>query len=159
MNSIQQLQKELINLNIRKVNIKDYNSVINLYKQLYDVEKVFDDNLIDEYKVDEKQENKIKKRIKSRKEIFLVAEIDNKVVGLIDGYIIESLYYKNKVSYLDHICVDEKYRNNGIGTMLINEFSNFSKKKGAKFIKLNAFENNVPAINFYKKKCCTNRKV
>ena len=103
MNSIQQLQKELINLNIRKVNIKDYNSVINLYKQLYDVEKVFDDNLIDEYKVDEKQENKIKKRIKSRKEIFLVAEIDNKVVGLIDGYIIESLYYKDKVSYLDHI--------------------------------------------------------
>ena len=56
-------------MNIRKVNIKDYNSVINLYKQLYDVEKVFDDNLIDEYKVDEivlgfpKNMNDIKKKI------------------------------------------------------------------------------------------------
>ena len=102
-------------MNIRKVNIDDYKDVINLYKQLFDAEKVFDDNLVRTYKVGEKEEKKIKKRIKSRKEIFLVAEIDNKIVGLIDGYIIESIYHKDKVSYLDHLCVDEKYRNKGIG--------------------------------------------
>lgn len=138
-------------MDIRKVNINDYNGVINLYKQLYDAEKVFDDNLARTYKVDENEEKKIKKRIKSRKEIFLVAELDDKIVGLIDGYIIESIHFKENVAYLDHLCVDEKYRNNDIGSKLIEEFSKISKTKGAKYIKLNAFENNEPAVNLYNK--------
>ena len=138
-------------MNIRKVSINDYDSVISLYKQLYDAEKVFDDNLVRKYIVDEKQEAKIIKRIKSRKEIFLVAEIDNKIVGLVDGYIIESIYYNKKVSYLDHLCVDKKYRNNDIGYKLIEEFGKVAKKKGAEYIKLNAFENNIPAVSLYKK--------
>ena len=75
-------------MNIRKVNINDYDDVANLYTQLFDAEKGFDDNIVDTYSIDEKVEKIIKKRIKSRKEIFLVAEIDNKIVGLNDGYII-----------------------------------------------------------------------
>ena len=138
-------------MNIRKININDYKDVINLYKQLFDAEKVFDDNIVRTYKVDEKEEKKIKKRIKSRKKIFLVAEIDNKIVGLIDGYVIENIYYKEKVSYLDHLCVDKKYRKNEIGSKLIEKFTEVSKKKGAKYIKLNAFENNIPAISLYNK--------
>lgn len=138
-------------MDIRKVNINDYKYIINLYEQLFDAEKVFDDNLVSAYKIDEKEEEKIKKRIKSRKEIFLVAVIDNKIVGLIDGYIIESIFYKEKISYLDHLCVDEKYRNNEIGSKPIERFIEISKKKGAKYIKLNAFEKNIPAISLYNK--------
>jgi len=45
-------------MNIRKANINDYESVINLYKQLFDTEKVFDDNVVKTYKVDEQEEKK-----------------------------------------------------------------------------------------------------
>ena len=138
-------------MNIRKVNINDYDDVANLYTQLFDAEKGFDDNIVNTYIIDEKVEKIIKKRIKSRKEIFLVAEIDNKIVGLIDGFIIESICYKEKVAYLDHLCVDEKYRNNDIGSKLIDEFSKKAEKKGAKYIKLNAFEENIPAVSLYRK--------
>ena len=138
-------------MNIRKVNINDYDDVANLYTQLFDAEKGFDDNIVDTYIIDEKVEKIIKKRIKSRKEIFLVAEIDNKIVGLIDGYIIESICYKEKVAYLDHICVDKNHRNNDIGSKLIEEFSKKVEKKGAKYIKLNAFEENIPAVSLYRK--------
>ena len=138
-------------MNIRKVNINDYDDVANLYTQLFDAERGFDDNIVDTYSIDEKVEKIIKKRIKSRKEIFLVAEIDNKIVGLIDGYIIESICYKEKVAYLDHICVDKNHRNNDIGSKLIEEFSKKVEKKGAKYIKLNAFEENIPAVSLYRK--------
>ena len=138
-------------MNIRKVNINDYDDVANLYTQLFDAEKGFDDNIVDTYIIDEKVEKIIKKRIKSRKEIFLVAEIDNKIVGLIDGYIIESICYKEKVAFLDHICVDKNHRNNDIGSKLIEEFSKKVEKKGAKYIKLNAFEENIPAVSLYRK--------
>lgn len=138
-------------MNIRKVNIDDYKEVLRLYKELYEAERVFDNNLTEEYLLDDKLENKIKKRIRSRKEIFLVVEIDKKIVGLIDGYMLENIHHKEKVVYLDHLCVDKDYRKQKIGTTLIKEFSDIAKKKGAKLIMLNAFENNVKAINLYKK--------
>ena len=109
-------------MKIRKVNIEDYLEVINLYTQLHDAEKEFDDNLVEELIIDENQEKKIKRRMKSRKEIFLVAELENKVVGLIDGFIIDDIFFKEKIAYLDHICVDRNHRNKEIGTKLIKEF-------------------------------------
>lgn len=135
---------------IRKANTNDYNDVIKLYKQLHDTEVVFDDNINREFLIDEKNEKIIKNKLKSRKYIFLVAEVDNKIVGLLDGYIIDSIFYLEKIGYLDHLCVDEEYRNNQIGSKLIKEFINISKKKKAKYIKLNSFNNNK-SINLYKR--------
>ena len=138
-------------MKIRSAKIDDCDAITSLYKQLYDTEKVFDDNLINEYIIDDKQLKSIRKKIKSRKEIFLVAEMEQKIVGVIDGYIIDSIHYKEKVSFLEHLCVDKKYRKKRIATELIQEFSNKSKEKGATYIKLYAFENNSNAIKLYNK--------
>ncbi len=93
------------------------------------------------------------KYISSRKKIFLVAEIDKKIIGYVNGYIVENpdIYYREPVAYLDCLCVDKVSRKQGIGKKLIDEFSSIVKKKGAKYVKLNAFENNTPAVNLYKK--------
>ena len=138
-------------MKIRSAKIDDCDAITSLYKQLYDTEKAFDDNLINEYIIDDKQLKSIRKKIKSRKEIFLVAEMDQKIVGVIDGYIIDSIHYKEKVSFLEHLCVDKKYRKKRIATELIQEFSNKSKEKGAMYIKLYAFEKNSNAIKLYNK--------
>ena len=138
-------------MKIRSAEIDDCDAITSLYKQLYDTEKAFDDNLINEYILDDKQLKSIRKKIKSRKEIFLVAEMDQKIVGVIDGYIIDSIHYKEKVSFLEHLCVDKKYRKKRIATELIQEFSNKTKEKGATYIKLYAFENNSNAIKLYNK--------
>ena len=138
-------------MKIRSAKIDDCDAITSLYKQLYDTEKAFDDNLINEYIIDDKQLKSIRKKIKSRKEIFLVAEMDQKIVGVIDGYIIDSIHYKEKVSFLEHLCVDKKYRKKRIATELIQEFSNKSKEKGALYIKLYAFEKNRNAIKLYNK--------
>ena len=138
-------------MKIRSAKIDDCDAITSLYKQLYDTEKAFDDNLINEYILDDKQLKSIRKKIKSRKEIFLVAEMDQKIVGVIDGYIIDSIHYKEKVSFLEHLCVDKKYRKKRIATELIQEFSHKSKEKGATYIKLYAFEKNSNAIKLYNK--------
>jgi ribosomal protein S18 acetylase RimI-like enzyme len=59
--------------------------------------------------------------------------------------------FKVKVKNLKGMCVDKKVRKQGIGKKLIDAFSDIAKKKGAKYVKLNAFENNIPAISLYKK--------
>ena len=116
-------------MKIRSAKIDDCDAITSLYKQL----------------------KSIRKKINSRKEILLVAEMDQKIVGVIDGYIIDSIHYKEKVSFLEHLCVDKKYRKKRIATELIQEFSNKSKEKGAPYIKLYAFEKNSNAIKLYNK--------
>lgn len=94
-------------------------------------------------------------KTKFRGEILIHAgkDIDEKVVAYVNGYIVENseIYYKEPVAYLDCLCVDKDARKQGIGKKLIDEFSNIVKEKGAKYVKLNAFENNIPAVNLYKK--------
>lgn len=138
-------------MHIRKAKIEDYNQIIKLYNELYDTEKVFDINLSKTYDISDKQRIKIEKRIKSRKEIFLVAEDKEKIIGLIDGYILDNNHHIEKVGYLDHLCVKKGYRNLGVANKLIDDFSVKMKNKNVSYLKLNAFENNIPAINLYKK--------
>ena len=84
-------------------------------------------------------------------EMLESAEMDQKIAGVIDGYIIDSIHYKEKVSFLEHLCVDKKSRKKRIATELIQEFSNKSKEKGAAYIKLYAFEKNSNAVKLYNK--------
>lgn len=139
-------------INIRKARKCDFDEIFKLAKQLYETELPFDKNLYEDYYNGKKSKEDLKKSISSRKRTFLVAEEDNNIVGYIDGYLIEDKeVYINKVSYIDHLCVDSKHRNKGIGKMLMDEFTKIMKEKNAKFIKLNAFENNIPAVSMYKK--------
>ncbi len=143
----------LKDLTIRKATENDFDSILNLASQLYKTEQPFDRNIKDGYYQTVTGRKELLKSIKSRKRIFLVAMIKNNVVGYVNGYIYdkEDVYIK-KVAYLDQISVDKNYKQKGIGTKLIDEFTNKVKKKGAEYIKLNAFEDNEPAIKLYGKK-------
>lgn len=45
--------------------------------------------------------------------------------------------------------VEEQYRNQGIGTLLINEVKKNAKEKGAKRLRVGAIAQNAEAIQFY----------
>ena len=138
---------------IRKAKKSDINDIIKLADQLRKTEACLDKNLKnDSYLSDVYKERQLK-YIASRKKIYLVLENDGKLVGYINGYIVENtdIYYKEPVAYLDCLCIDKSVRKQGLGKKLIDEFTSIVKQKGVKYIKLNAFENNIPAMNLYKK--------
>ena len=138
-------------INIRKAKVSDYEVIFDLYKQLYEAESVFDDNLKKDYYETEEAKEKVLKAVRARKKTFLVAEENKKVVGLVDGYMIDSNHHIQKVAYLDHLCVYKNFRKKGIGKMLIDEFNKRMKEQGAKSVKLNAFRQNYPASSLYEK--------
>ena len=139
-------------MKIRKVLISDFEDILRLQLQLEDAEVVFDNNLVKHCYDTEEGRKKLKKRIRAKSNIFFVMEDDNKIVGFIDGSVPEDeWWYKEKVAYIDHLCVDSSYRNKGIATELMAEFENVAKEIGAKYIRLLAFPNNKPAVTFYKK--------
>lgn len=81
---------------------------------------------------------------------FLVAEAENKVVGLCLYYMAYSTW-KGKMLYLEDLVVTEAYRRYGLGKRLFDGFARRSLELGAKRLKWQVLEWNDPAIAFYKK--------
>lgn len=139
-------------MKIRKVLISDFEDILRLQLQLEDTEVVFDSNLCEHFYDTEDGRKRLKKRIRSKSNIFFVVEDNGKVIGFIDGNVPDDeWWYKENVAYVDHLCVDSSYRKQGIATKLMIEFEKSVKELGVKDIRLLAFPNNKPAISFYKK--------
>lgn len=138
------------NIKFRKAKISDFDVILDLVSQLWDTESIISDILNKDYYKTEKAKEHLLKDIKSKKLMFIVAVLDKKVIGMADGYILkEENAYNKKIAHLDRLVVDKNYRGKGIGKELIEEFSARMKKKGCNYVKLNAFEENLPAVKCY----------
>lgn len=82
---------------------------------------------------------------------------DNKVIGLIMGYV--RAY--DEYDYLDYKCprsgeiseliVSKNIRSNGVGQILMNKMEEYFKSIGCEYIFIDVFTYNDKAINFYRK--------
>lgn len=140
-------------MNIRRVVKEDFEGILNLQLQLEAVEIKFDDNLKEKCYATNKGMEKLKNRIADKENISYVAiDKGNTIIGFIDGRVPnDEWWYKETVAYLNHICVDQNYRRKGIAIVLLQEFEQEAKNKGAKYIRILAFPKNKPAISFYSK--------
>ena len=85
-------------------------------------------------------------------EVVFIAFVDNKIVGYLAGCINLNLSYIIKsLAEIDNMFILEEYRDQGIGTKLINEFREYCLKFGIQEIKVGANAKNINAINFYRK--------
>ncbi len=131
-------------IKIRKGTKKDLAKVLELIKELADYEGGLDEVLISERDLEEYGfcENPLY--------FLLVAESDNNVVGLAI-YFIHFSTWKGKCLYLEDLIVSNKFRRNGIGTMLFETLIKIAHKKSMKRIMWQVLHWNKSAINFYKK--------
>ena len=110
-------------MKIRKVRKEDYEQILNLQLELEDEECCYDKNLKKYCYDTEKGRKKLEDRINDENTIMYVAEIDETIIGFIDGYIADDeWWYESTMAYLAHIIVTKKYRNRGIGSLLIKKF-------------------------------------
>ena len=131
-------------ITIREGTAKDIPTIFKLIKELALYEKAPDEVITNEEQMYEDGfgENAIFK--------FIVAEVDNEVIGM-------ALYYwkystwKGKGIYLDDIVVTEKFRRKGIGKLLMDEIIKIAAREKANKLEWQVLDWNEPAINFYKK--------
>lgn len=72
---------------------------------------------------------------------------EGKNIGLLAFYINN----ETKISYLTLIVIKNQYQNFGFGKKLLELYENISKKEKMNILKLEVFNKNLKAINFYKK--------
>ena len=132
-------------ITVREISVNDYNDIYLLNQQLgylYEIEKV---------------KERIEYITENTKDIILVAEQNNEVIGFIHGSPYELLYSDSLMNVLGFV-VKEKYRNIGVGKLLIGKFEWYAKENGYSGIRLVSGFDRLIAHKFYEKHGYTNRK-
>ena len=84
-----------------------------------------------------------------------VYEKENAVLGYAFCVVNENgengFLHKNKMLYIDDICVDEKQRGKHIGTEIFNYVQSYAAENGFDSITLNVWSFNSAAMSFYEK--------
>ena len=65
-----------------------------------------------------------------------VAECGGQVVGYCLGFDHHAFYANGRVSWVEEIMVDAKFRRTGLGTALMNAFEEWARSRGAKLVGL-----------------------
>jgi len=132
------------NLLIRNAEAKDATEIILLVKQVMD-EAPFFRSTPDEFDVTIEQEEEYIKNAA----LFLVAELDGKIVG-------STTLDRSSLSKLNHtvsfgITILKEYSGQGIGSLLIKKVIEWVELNSIEKIDLEVFEDNFPAISLYEK--------
>ncbi|RLF25883.1 MAG: ribosomal-protein-alanine acetyltransferase [Thermoplasmata archaeon] len=77
---------------------------------------------------------------------FIVAEENNKIVGFIIG-----VKTSEETARILLLGVEEKHRDKGVGSLLLNRFIREMILNGSRYVQLEVRMGNKKAINFYKK--------
>lgn len=98
--------------------------------------------------------DEFKTELSNSNNIYLVAELENEIVGICFSNIKEisnnKIMKDRKFLHIENICIDEKHQKKGIGKKLYNQIIQLAKEKNIKNIELMVWEFNENAIKFYK---------
>lgn len=131
---------------IRKAKIEDCKKLDYFLTLLVRDEKQYDDSIDEFFAVINYYENFVNDLDKC----LLVATNNDEIVGYIYGYKQEKDPTSYKTEYLlDALYVMDNYRNQGIGTALINEFKTWCLENNGTDINVNVCSKNKDAKNLY----------
>lgn len=137
---------------IRKAKKEDFSEIHNLVMQVH---KIHFQQRSDIYKdVNPLKQEEFIENLSKDSNIYLVAELENKVIGICFAQIKEIshnyIMKDRKILHIENICVDENIRKNGIGKKLYEKTRKIAKEMNIDSIELMVWGFNQNAIEFYK---------
>ena len=135
---------------IRKAESKDLERIQQLNNDLFDLEiENFDEYLVKDWPLSSEGKEYFANAIKEN--VVFVAEENDVVLGYILGEEVAIPYYNFKIAELCNMCVDNRYRNKGVGKALYGEFESYFKSIGINRFMVTASFKNDSAKAFYKR--------
>ncbi|MDU1889237.1 MAG: GNAT family N-acetyltransferase [Dysgonomonas sp.] len=128
-------------ITIEPIKEKDFDALATLFLEFATFENL-----------PEKMNNSVE-RMKKEKEYFrgFIARDENSNIAGYVNYFFAYYTWTGKSMYMDDLYVREKYRGQGIGTMLINKVIDLAKKEKCNGIRWQVSNWNQAAIHFYEK--------
>ena len=72
----------------------------------------------------------------------------DKLIGIC-GMWFQTRHYAGKSMEVDHVIIDDAYRNQGIGNLLMEFVYAYAKQKNCNWVELNTYVDNYPSHKFY----------
>lgn len=133
---------------INTATVNDVKKANDFLTRLIQDEKQYDRNINENLVIESLYEN----LITNDNNCVLLAKVNEEIVGYLFGFIEDSnTAYLERKAKLEAMFVDENFRGNKIGKLLIEEFKTWVQKKECKYIELSVCKENTSAINLYKK--------
>lgn len=146
-----------MSMNIRTATINDIEQIVPLLIALDELHAKMYPTVFDSSKIrEEVRKSFLLENINTPNNLFLLAESEKNIVGIVHCYIQETKNHpikkdKNAV-VLSDLYVEENYRNKGIAQQLINNALDFIKVNWSiSNVFLNVFNENQEAIKLYEK--------
>lgn len=141
-------------INIREINEKDLNQVVELIVRLKSVNEELDPNFKVVSNIYEVVTNYVKESINNDKVVLLVAEDENDktIAGIIRFIIIDRLFYEPRIkAEITDFYVKPIYRRKKLGVTLLQKAMEYAKLKGAGILTAIYPSGNEIADSFYDK--------
>lgn len=132
-------------INIVEIKLEDYDVLKDILKE----QQLFHYNLNGPYKerfleINEKNFQQYMSR--KYKSITLASFCDDKIIGFTSAYI-----NQYNEGFIEDLFVNDQYRNNSIGTILLNKLLDWLKENNAKTIDVHISTGNEKVLDFYKR--------
>ncbi|KAF1077092.1 GNAT family N-acetyltransferase [Halodesulfovibrio sp. MK-HDV] len=133
----------LPHVTIREATEGDIPQLCDLLRILFTIEADFKSDAV-------KQQNGLKLLLHSPSSCVLVAELNNKNVGMCTGQLLVSTAEGGFSLLVEDVVVHPHYQHVGIGSLLLQGINSFAQKHRAKRSQLLADATNATALGFYK---------
>jgi len=129
---------------IREAKSKDIEAMISLLRTLFRLEKDFTF-------CPERQRTGLEMMLHTHRGILLVAERNNKIIGMCSGQLMISTAEGGVSLQVEDVIVDTPWRHQGVGTTLLSALQEWALKKQVLRLQLLADRTNSAALIFYQK--------
>ena len=137
---------------IRKATAKDVSSIVELWKELMDINKQYDERFTRSEAGHDEFISFINDRDEDKDCHVLVAEADENIVGYCVALIRPCIFpHIQKYGHICNLCVSSKYQNKGIGKKLSKETVDWFQQNGISHIEVCVAIENNSAEKFYTK--------
>ena len=136
--------QQIMNFTIRNASTKDISLILEL---LYELErpKPHKGEDVNDFS------NLVKKYLADSDKMILVAEHNNKVVGMVSIILLSRLNRKRLEMYIPELVVAKLYQNKGVGRELLNSCIMLAQKNKCYRIRLESGNQRMDSHQFYKK--------
>ena len=130
---------------IRAAEPADLDSLVSLLAALFSIEE--------DFACDEpKQRRGLMLMLENERGCVLVAEAEGGVVGMCSGQLLVSTAEGGLSLLVEDVVVHEPWRGRGVGCLLIEALSGWAKANKVSRLQLLADRNNIPALDFYRRR-------
>ncbi len=129
-------------INIRQAIPADLNEMVELLRQLFAIEVDFEFDPV-------RQRRGLSMLLNHPESVLMVAEEGRKVIGMVSLQTLISTAEGAPVGLIEDLVVEEGYRGQGVGRLLLGELLRLAEERGLKRVQLLADRTNTPALEFY----------